>query len=83
MESFFVIPFHIDNQELTIQSLLLINPLVEALGNMKPRYGGFTDIQSARKRPNKLAMIKVGIHTFPQQPPEKPIQSVSGGVANK
>jgi len=28
-------------------------------------------------------MIKVGIHTFPQQPPEKPIQGVSGGVADK
>jgi len=28
-------------------------------------------------------MIKVGIHTFPQQPPEKPIQGVSGGIADK
>jgi hypothetical protein len=30
-----------------------------------------------------LAMIKVGIHPFPQQPPEKPIQGVPGGVADK
>jgi hypothetical protein len=30
-----------------------------------------------------LAMIKVSIHAFPQQPPEKPIKDVPGGIADK